>query len=122
MRCRCYNENDKGYKNYGARGIKVCARWLESFENFIADMGHKPTPKHSIERMNNNGDYCPENCKWGTRKEQNSNRRNTRRLEYNGENLTVAEWSEKTGMQYETILSRVKKGWSPSDIIGKPVR
>lgn len=74
---RCYKEKDIGYENYGGRGIKVCESWLKSFDNFYQDMGSKPTPKHSIDRIDVNGDYEPSNCKWSTITEQNVNKRRT---------------------------------------------
>lgn len=75
MISRCYNKNNNVYQYYGGRGIKVCDRWLKSFENFYKDMGDKPSPKHSIDRINNNGDYEPNNCKWATQSEQTINSR-----------------------------------------------
>lgn len=75
---RCLNANDLVYKHYGGRGIKVCDRWLESFENFLEDMEQAPSPEHTIERIDVNGDYCPENCKWLERKYQQRNTRQTK--------------------------------------------
>lgn len=76
---RCYLKTHQQYKDYGGRGISVCERWINSFDNFIADMRNKPTPKHTIERINNDGNYDPANCKWATMKEQNRNKRNSKR-------------------------------------------
>lgn len=111
MKKRCFNHKDKRYNRYGGRGIKICDRWLESFENFYSDMGSRPTPKHSIDRINNDGDYCPENCKWATIIEQNSHTNQTRLLTYNGETHHLAEWARITGLTYKTISMRIDRGW-----------
>jgi hypothetical protein len=75
MKQRCYNKNNPGYKDYGERGIKVCERWYNSFRNFLKDMGRKPSPELSLERINNDGNYEPDNCRWATQSEQLYNRR-----------------------------------------------
>jgi len=112
LRNRCYNTSNKLYRYYGGRGIKVCDRW-NSFEIFLADMGKKPSSGHSIDRIDNDGDYTPDNCRWATRSEQCNNRSNNRKLTSNGVTLTIAEWSMKTGIKYSTLHSRVTQlGWS----------
>ena len=108
---RCYNANSDRFKDYGGRGIKVCDRWLHSFENFLADMGLKPTPKHSIERNQNDGDYAPDNCVWATPKQQGNNRRDNHVLTFNGQTLTVTEWAETTGIERNAIYYRLRAGW-----------
>lgn len=105
---RCNKKNIKSYKNYGGRGIKVCDRWLDSFENFYADMGPKPTSKHSLDRIDNDGDYTPKNCRWTTMKEQINNRRNS--VKYKGE--TASDASIRLGGNRNLITSRIRLGWS----------
>lgn len=114
MKRRCYNPNCEAYKDYGARGIQICDRWLESFDNFLADMGRRPSNKHSIERKENDGDYAPDNCIWATRKVQNSNRRNNHYLTHNGETHTITEWSRIIGVGIATLLRRLELGWDES--------
>tara|TARA_R110000868_G_scaffold13848_3_gene64357 strand:- start:8415 stop:8933 length:519 start_codon:yes stop_codon:yes gene_type:complete len=80
MKQRCYNTNFRQYKDYGGRGIKVCERWKESFVNFLEDMGRKPSPQHSLDRINNDGNYEPSNCRWATRSEQQNNKRNNKKM------------------------------------------
>ena len=112
MKARCYNAKTTGFQYWGGRGIKVCERWVGSFRNFLLDMGRKPSPKHSIDRINNDGDYEPSNCRWVERKVQNRNRRGRRYLTFQGKTLTFAEWSDVTGIPQGTIFDRTAGGWS----------
>jgi hypothetical protein len=109
MRSRCINENNSKYPIYGGRGIKVCDRWVDSFENFYEDMGEPPTPKHSIDRIDVNGNYEPSNCKWSTQKEQCNNQRRCRKIEYNNETHTIKEWAELKGISYSKLIQRIDK-------------
>ncbi len=112
MRKRCRNKKSKSYKNYGGRGIYVCEKW-NSFESFLEDMGRKPSPGHTIERVDNNGPYSPDNCRWADRKEQMNNVRYNHMLTLNGQTRTMMEWSEITGINYSTLRNRVNVyGWS----------
>jgi hypothetical protein len=122
MRRRCENPIDPVYHRYGARGIKVCDRW-QSFAAFLEDMGPRPTPQHTIERVNNDGNYEPGNCRWADRTEQANNRRTSRILEHNGEALTVAEWARRTGLRQHTIMARIdRNGWSVERALTTPPR
>lgn len=105
---RCTNPRTVGWHRYGGRGISVCHSWLHSFDCFIRDMGRKPTPRHEIDRINNNGNYEPGNCRWATSKEQKQNTSLTRIVEYNGESLSVSEWSRRIGVCPSTLLYRLK--------------
>jgi hypothetical protein len=116
---RCYNPKQKYYKNYGGRGIKVCARWRKSFENFLEDMGRRP-PKMTLNRIDNDGDYTPKNCNWATRKEQMRNSRLARILEYEGEKRSVPEWATKLGLPKRVIHSRLFAGWPVERALGTP--
>ena len=118
---RCNNKNAVNYGDYGGRGITYCERW-EKFENFFADMGESPRGK-SIERKNNEGNYEPRNCKWATRKEQGANKRNNRYLEFNGQNLTIAEWTRKTKLPKDRIWNRhYVLRWSVEKTLTTPAR
>jgi hypothetical protein len=93
IKARCGNPKNVAFRYYGGRGIKVCQRWLESFEAFFQDMGPKPSPDSSIERIDNSGNYCKENCKWATRFQQMNNTRKNLFIEFNGYRMTMAQWS-----------------------------
>lgn len=116
MKQRCYNPKANRYYTHGARGIRVCKRWLHSFENFLADMGPKPRGL-SLERRNNSGHYEPGNCYWATRKQQGRNKRNNRMLTAHGKSLCASEWAELTGVPSSTIRARLKRGWSAEEAI-----
>ena len=122
MRNRCNNPSNKSFFLYGGRGIKVCERWETSFENFYADMGPRPSPKHSIERVNNMLDYCPDNCKWGTPQEQANNRRNSKRYPFFGRMVTVRQAINLSGsaVQYSTVRGRVSLGYSLRQALNLP--
>jgi len=121
MRQRCNNHRYPRYSDYGGRGITICASW-DDFAVFIHDMGDRPTPKHSIERRNNDGNYSPENCKWATLTEQARNTRRSRILTLNGVSMTVPEWAEKLGVNKGSIHSRIKYGWPEHKILTKPFK
>lgn len=107
---RCGNPNVQSYKDYGGRGVKVCDRWLNSLRAFIDDMGPRPSPKHSIERIDHNGNYEPSNCRWATKQEQARNTRKNKYIEYNGERLTQAEWADRIGISRALMCKRMKRG------------
>lgn len=116
---RCYKQTDKHWPHYGGRGIKMCERWM-SFQNFYEDMGPRPNDKHSIDRINTDGNYEPGNCRWATAKEQGRNRRNNKKITFNGETLCVAEWEQKMGVPRNTISSRIRVGWSTERALTEP--
>ena len=121
MKQRCFNSNHKNYLHYGGRGITICDRWLNSFENFFADMGLKPSSAYSIDRINNDGDYCPDNCKWSTKKEQQNNQRSNHLITIACVTLTIAQWTIEMGFGENVILGRLRLGWSESDAVLTPV-
>lgn len=118
---RCERKQSPAYRRYGGRGIKVCKRW-HKFENFYADMGNPPTKSHSIDRINNDGNYCKKNCRWATSKEQAQNRRSNRIITFRGESKCLSAWAEKTGIAQFTILNRIYSGWSVRRALFTPVR
>ena len=123
MKRRCNGINTHAYADYGGRGISVCAEWVDSFETFkkwAAENGY--TDALSIDRIDNDGNYSPENCKWATRKTQCRNRRSSTRVSYGGKNLTLPEWEEETGIKSETMRNRINNlGWSVEKALTTPI-
>lgn len=109
MKARCLNKKNKSYKNYGGRGIIVCKEWMK-FENFYEDMGNCPKGK-TLDRTNNNGNYCKKNCHWKTRKEQQNNKRNNHLITYKNKTRTIAQWAEKLKINPVTLYTRIYRGW-----------
>lgn len=109
---RCTYSKHPAWKDYGGRGITVCDRWRNDFKAFLADMGDRPSPKHSLERKRVNEGYSSDNCVWAVRKVQARNTRRARMLTHRGETLCLAEWAERLGVKSETIRSRLRMGWS----------
>lgn len=119
MISRCTDKNSTSYKNYGGRGITVCDRWLgkEGFTNFVADMSPRPSKKHSLDRIDINGNYEPSNCKWATAKQQANNRRNNKTLTVHGITKTISEWAKHANVSRTTIELRLKRGMSPETAV-----
>jgi len=118
MKSRCSNPRHHQYPRYGGRGIRVCARWLASFADFLDDMGPRPSPRHSLERRDNDGPYCPENCTWATAVQQMRNRRNTRFVTVT---MPLAAWAEQAGLRYHTFLRRLDRGMAPATALTRPL-
>lgn len=118
MRARTGNKRNIGYADYGGRGIK-CR--YESFEQFYADVGPKPTACHSLGRINNDGDYGPGNCRWETAGEQANNKRNTRLIEFNGERMSCKQWSQLYGLKRRTLAYRLDNGWPVALALSTPL-
>jgi hypothetical protein len=114
---RCTNPARSGYKDYGGRGITVCKRWRDSFQAFYEDIGQRPGPAYSLDRIDPNGNYEPDNCRWATAIEQANNTRYNRRLTYNGESLTIAQWARRLGMPQETLYARLNRGLPVEEIL-----
>lgn len=122
MKTRCQNPNSKYYSDYGGRGVKVCDEWQNyiGFKQWAISSGYRE--KLSIERIDVNGDYCPNNCIWIPLSEQNYNKRNTRHINYNGKSYTIKEVAEITGLKPRTIAGRYERGWTPEQIFSTPLK
>lgn len=121
MRQRCLNPHHTFYAEYGGRGITVCARWVNSFENFLADMGERPMGM-SLDRIDVLKGYSPENCRWLSQKGQCRNKRDNLLLTYNGKTLCASEWAEITGLPQSTICKRYRSGWDAERTLTEPLR
>ena len=123
MRDRCLNQKDEAYYNYGGRGIRVCDEWLTDFQAFYDYMGPRPSNRHSIDRINNDGHYEPGNVRWASPIEQGNNKRNNRAITIDGITKNLAEWAREYGISASRIQRRIdKSGWDPKTAVTKPVR
>lgn len=118
---RCSNPADRSFANYGGRGIFVCERWLECPQNFIADMGPRPLGG-SLDRLDNDGPYSPENCRWATGTQQARNASFNRNITIHGVTKPLIEWAELSGVKRTTLRQRLRYGWSPERAVEQPVR
>jgi len=119
MRERCLRTTHKQFNHYGGRGITICERW-DAFENFLADMGERPSPKHTLERLNNEQGYNPENCAWKTMHDQSRNRRNSRKITYNNTTANLSDWADMLGMSVQTLRYRLNH-WPVDKVMKTPV-
>ena len=119
---RCTNTKSPGYARYGARGISVCCRWRDNFPAFMLDIGTRPSAKHSIDRIDNDGNYEPSNCRWATKKQQERNKRSNHLIIHNGKTQTIAQWAEEVNVPRLVLYGRIGLGWSMKQAIETPVR
>lgn len=117
MRRRVRDPKRNRFHRYGGRGIKICDRWLQSFESFLEDMGPRPTPSHSLDRIDNDGDYTPENCRWATPLQQARNTGQVHAVTIEGVTRCVAEWCEILGRSRSTFNRRLQRGWTPKNAL-----
>lgn len=117
IKTRCYNPRTPAWPNYGGRGITMAVEWLNSFETFLRDMGPRPSSKHTIDRIDVNGNYEPGNCRWVTRKVQCRNMRSNRIVHLNGKEMPLAVAVENLGLKYNTVLYRLLRGWKVEDAL-----
>lgn len=120
MKMRCLNPRDNRYHRYGGRGITVCKRWMDSFENFISDMGRRPTTRHQIDRIDNDGNYEPGNCRWATAKRQARNRSTSVEVEVYGAKFNLRDLCDRFNGDFNLIYGRLKQGWPIEAAITRP--
>lgn len=119
---RCYSKQHPSYPNYGGRGISVCPEWRASYAAFYASVGARPSPNHSLDRIDNEDGYKPSNCKWSTLQEQSRNKRTTVFVCSDGKVMTLAEWAEHLGLPYNVVRLRWLREWPVERILGTPIR
>lgn len=117
MKVRCCDQKDPSWPIYGGRGVTICDRWLKSFKAFVEDMGERPADKHSLDRIDNNGNYEPGNCRWATWAEQAANRRTNIFIIVDGVRHTTSQAASQLGMTRGGILRRLERGWSMGDTV-----
>jgi hypothetical protein len=121
IKTRCYNPKSKSYSYYGAKGITVCDRWLNSYDDFLSDMGRAPSPNHSIERNDFEKNYEPQNCRWATRLEQMNNTSRTIRIKFNGQIKSLSVWCRELNISRKLVYQRIHVlKWSAQDALTKP--
>lgn len=116
---RCLNPKNRSFGNYGGRGIGICDKW-RSYDEFLSDMGRRPTAKHTLDRKNNSKGYGPDNCRWATKAQQSQNMRSNRMMTLDGKTLCVAEWAEITGIKIGVIRGRLNRGWDDEKSLTTP--
>ncbi len=121
MKQRCFAKSSKYYSYYGGRGITVYPPWITSFPDFLACSGERPSSDHSLDRIDNNGNYEPRNIRWATRTQQQQNKRDNRNLQFSGVTKCLRQWARDTGIDPGTLRARLRKGWSPEQVLTKPV-
>jgi len=123
MRSRCLNPNAGNFEDYGGRGITVCDRWVDSFENFYADMGDPPSWEYSLDRINCEGNYTPSNCRWADYETQCNNKRSSHFVEFKGVKLSLSQWERRLGLKPFTLTQRLTKlGWTIERALTTPIR
>lgn len=120
MRARCLNADNPYFHTYGGRGITICPRWIESFQNFYADMGPRTSPDHSLDRIDSNGNYEPSNCRWATWDEQVRNKRNRLSVALNGQEKFLLDWCAELRLKPSTVRNRLARGWSVERALSMP--
>jgi hypothetical protein len=122
MISRCYSPSQTVYKNYGGRGITVCKQWRDSYPTFLADMGKKPSPLHTLDRIDNAGNYTPGNCRWATKREQAENRMDSIWITYKGKRKVLKAWARYLDVNYAALRDRYLRGWTVKRMIETPLK